>query len=134
MNNTNNTNLNPKKNPKGGRPSLKNGRKCHLIQFNVDDEQLHYLKEKLRNSRYHGMSQLIREMLFRRHITITVETANARELQFELAKIGANINQIAHRCNIDAIGGTTSRLHLSDKYVISRACNIIEKALKNKTL
>lgn len=134
MNNTKNTHCPQKKNPKGGRPSLKNGRKCHLIQFNVDDEQMRELKEKLRHSHYQGMSQLIRDMVFRRHLTITVETANARELQFELAKIGANINQIAKRCNIDAIGGKTSRLHLSDKYVISRACNIIEKALKKKVI
>lgn len=125
MNNIKNTHCPQKKNPKGGRPALKHGRKCHLIQFNVDDEQMRELKEKLRHSHYQGMSQLIRDMVFRRHLTITVETANARELQFELAKIGANINQIAKRCNIDAIGGKTSRLHLSDKYVISRACNII---------
>lgn len=115
---------------KGGRPLLRKGRKSHLLQFNVDDEQLHYLKEKLRNSHYHGMSELIREMLFKRHITLTVENVEARKLQFELAKIGTNINQIAKRCNIDSIGGHSARLKLSDKYIISKATSIIDEAIK----
>ncbi len=119
---------------KGGRPPKKQGKKDHIVQFLVTADQFLVLRGLLRTSHYHGMGEMLRAMVFDKKINVLTETANARELQFELAKIGANINQIAKRCNIDAIGGKTSRLHLSDKYVISRACNIIEKALKKKVI
>lgn len=110
------------------------GKKTHIIQICVDDDQMRFLQEKLKNSNYHCMAYLLRDMLFKRRIKITVENANARELQFELAKIGANINQIAKCCNIEAIEGKTSTLKVWDKYFLTRACNIIEKALENRLL
>lgn len=122
------------KNGKGGRPLKKLGKKDQLVQFWVTRGQSQFLRGLLKTLYYRGMGELLRAMVFDKKIRIMTECADARKLQFELAKIGANINQIAHRCNIDAIGGKTSRLHLSDKYVISRACNIIEKALKKKVL
>lgn len=122
------------KNGKGGRPLKKQGKKEQIVQFWVTRGQSQFLRGLLKTLYYRGMGELLRAMVFDKKIRIMTECADARKLQFELAKIGANINQIAHRCNIDAIGGKTSRLHLSDKYVISRACNIIEKALKKKVL
>lgn len=122
------------KNGKGGRLPKKLGKKDQLVQFWVTRGQSQFLRGLLKTLYYRGMGELLRAMVFDKKIRIMTECADARKLQFELAKIGANINQIAHRCNIDAIGGKTSRLHLSDKYVISRACNIIEKALKKKVL
>lgn len=110
------------------------GKKGFTIQFCVNESQRKYLFDQLERSHYHSVSELVRDMLFNRQLKILTESACQRELWRELARIGGNINQIAHRCNIDAIGGKTSRLHLSDKYVISRACNIIEKALENKVL
>lgn len=122
------------KNSKGGRPLKKHGKKDHLVQFLVSGEQFLVLRGLLKTSHYHGMGEMLRAMVFDKKINVLTENANARELQFELSKIGANINQIAKRCNIDSIGGTTSRLHLSDRYVINRASNILEKALKKKVI
>ena len=119
---------------KGGRPPLTKGKKCHLIQICVDDEQLRFLREKLQNSHYRCMAYLIRDMLFKRRIKITVENANARELQLELSKIGANINQSAKCCNVETIGGKPATLNFADKGIINQAILTIEKALKNKLL
>ena len=113
---------------------MKKGKKTHILQICVDDDQMRFLQEKLKNSNYHCMAYLIRDMIFRRCITITVENANARGLQFELAKIGANINQIAKACNIETIGGKPATLKFADKDIINRAIFVIEKALKNKLL
>lgn len=115
---------------KGGRPSKKQGKKDQLVQFWVTSEQFRVLRGFLEASQYHGMGELLRAMVFDKRIRVTTENANARELQYELAKIGNNINQIAKRCNIDTIGGQPTRLKLSDKYIISKAASIIEEAIK----
>jgi len=112
--------------------SQKTGKKGANSSVLGNKRTISVLRGLLKTLYYRGMGELLRAMVFDKKIRIMTECADARKLQYELAKIGANINQIAHRCNIDAIGGKTSRLHLSDKYVISRACNIIEKALKKK--
>ena len=119
---------------KGGRPPKKNGKKDHIVQFLVTGDQFLVLRGLLKASHYHGMGEMLRAMVFDKKIKVLTENANARELQFELAKIGANINQIAKRCNTEAIEGKASTLKVWDKYILTRACNIIEKALKNKTL
>lgn len=118
------------KNNKGGRPPKKQGKKDQLVQFWVTREQFRVLRGFLEASRYHGMGELLRSMVFDKRIRVTTENANARELQYELAKIGNNINQIAKRCNIDTVGGQPARLKLSDKYIISKAASIIEEAIK----
>ncbi len=118
------------KNNKGGRPPQKQGKKDQLVQFWVTSEQFRVLRGFLKASQYHGMSELLRSMVFDKKIKVTTENANARELQYELARIGTNINQIAKRCNIDTIGGQPARLKLSDKYIISKAASIIEEAIK----
>ena len=125
--------MNPK-NSKGGRPPKKQGKKDHLVQFLVSGEQFQVLRGLLKASHYHGMAELLRTMVFDKKINVLTENANARDLQFELSKIGANINQIAKRCNTEAIEGKSSTLKVWDKYILTRACNIIEKALKNKIL
>lgn len=118
------------KSNKGGRPQKKLGKKEHLIQFLVTDEQSQVLRGLLETSHYQRMSELLRAMVFDKKIKVTTENANARELQYELAKIGTNINQIAKRCNIDAIGGQSAHLKLTDKYIINKAAFIIEEAIK----
>lgn len=118
------------KSNKGGRPPKKQGKKDQLVQFWVTSEQFRVLRGFLEASRYHGMGELLRSMVFDKRIRVTTENANARELQYELAKIGNNINQIAKRCNIDSIGGQPVRLKLSDKYIISKATSIIDEAIK----
>lgn len=122
------------KNNKGGRPAKKNGKKNHIVQFLVTGDQFLFLRGLLKASHYHGMAELLRAMVFDKKIKVLTENANARDLQFELAKIGANINQIAKRCNTEAIEGKSSTLKVWDKYILTRACNIIEKALENKIL
>lgn len=119
---------------RGGRPRLLKGKKGFTLQICIDESQRKCLNDQLKRSHYHSVSELVRDILFNRQLKILTESACQRDLLRELARIGGNINQIAHRCNIDAIGGTTTRLHLSDKNVINRACNIIEKALENKVL
>lgn len=110
------------------------GKKGFTIQFCVDETQKNYLFKLLHQSHYRGISELLRDMLFNRRLKIITESACQRELLRELARIGGNINQIAHRCNIDAIGSTASRLHLSDKYIINSARKAIDNALKNGLL
>ena len=122
------------KNSRGGRPPKKIGRKDHVVQFLVTSEQYQVLRGLFQTSHYRGMAELLRAMVFDKKINVLTENANARDLQFELAKIGANINQIAKRCNIEAIEGKSSTLKVWDKYILTRACNIIEKALENKVL
>ena len=122
------------RNSKGGRPPKKQDKKDHLVQFLVTADQFLVLRGLKQTSHYHGMGEMLRAMVFDKKINVLTENANARELQFELAKIGANINQIAKRCNIEAIEGKSSTLKLWDKYILTRACNIIEKALENKVL
>lgn len=119
---------------KGGRPPKKHGRKDHVLQFWVTSKQYQELRGLKQTSHFRGMSEMLRAMVFDKKINVLTENANARELQFELAKIGANINQIAKRCNIEAIEGKSSTLKVWDKYILTRACNIIEKALENKVL
>ena len=96
------------KNGKGGRPPKKLGKKDQFVQFWVTRGQSQFLRGLLKTSYYRGMGELLRAMVFDKKIRIMTECADVRKLQFELAKIGANINQIAKRCNIDAIGGKTS--------------------------
>lgn len=122
------------KSNKGGRPPKKLGKKEHLIQFLVTDEQFQVLWGLLRTSHYHGMAELLRAMVFDKKIQIVTENAEARKWLFELSKIGTNINQIAKRCNIDSIGGQPARLKLSDKYIISKAASIIEEAIKKRMI
>lgn len=114
----------------GGRPPLKLGAKNKTIKMCVTDEQFRELQAKLKASQYRGLSELLRAMVFDRRITILTEDSNLRTLLFELSKIGTNINQIAKRCNIDAIGGQSVHLKLSDKYIINKAASIIEDAIK----
>lgn len=117
-------------NNNGGRPPMKHGAKNKTIKMCVTDEQFQELQVKLKTSQYRGLSELLRAMVFDKRITIITENANSRELLYELSKIGTNINQIAKRCNIDSIGGQPAHLKLSDKYIISKAISIIEKAIK----
>lgn len=115
---------------RGGCPRLLKGKKVFTLQFCVNESQMKFLIR----SHYHSVSELVRDMLFNRQLKILTERACQRELLRELAKIGANINQITHRCNVDAIGGTTSRLHISDKYIINSARKAIDNALKKGLL
>jgi len=118
----------------GGCPRLLKGKKGFTLQFCVNESQMKFLIDQLERSHYHSVSELVRDMLFNRQLKILTERACQRELLRELAKIGANINQITHRCNVDAIGGTTSRLHISDKYIINSARKAIDNALKKGLL
>ena len=118
------------KSNKGGRPPKKQGKKDQIVQFWVTYEQSRVLRGLLETSHYHGMGELLRAMVFDKKIKVITENANARELQYELAKIGVNINQIAKRCNIDTIGGQPAHLKLSEKYIIYKAASIIEEAIK----
>lgn len=114
----------------GGRPRIERGKKNKTIQFCISNEQFQELQDKLKESQYHGMSELLRAMVFDKKIQIVTENAEARKLLFELSKIGTNINQIAKRCNIDSIGGQPVHLKLSEKYMICKAASIIEEAIK----
>lgn len=109
---------------------MKHGAKNKTIKMCVTDEQFQELQVKLKTSQFRGMSDLLRAMVFDRRITILTEDTNLHKLLYELSKIGTNINQIAKRFNIDAIGGQPARLKLSDKYIISKAASIIEEAIK----
>ena len=112
---------------------MKQGKKDKLVQFLISSEEFQVLRGLLKTSQYRGMSELLRAMVFNRRITILTKDTNLHKLLYELSKIGANINQIAKRCNIDAIGGQSVHLKFSEKYIISKAISIMEETL-NKVI
>ncbi len=84
----------------GGRPLLKieeKRNKKKLIYFT--QREFEKLKAEAERTKYLDFNTYLRARIFDRKITILTEDKNLREYFYQLAKIGYNINQIAHYLN-----------------------------------
>ena len=89
-------------------------RKNNRIPLYFNDEEKKLFLKMMSLSRHKYAGPFIREILFEGKFQITYRDKTREEQIYSLAKIGTNINQIAHRLNID----NAPRLNEKDHQVL----------------
>ena len=86
-------------NKQGGRPEVETKRdKRVTILFTK--EEVEHLKKEAQKTKIKDFNTYLRTLIFDKKITIQTEDKNLSKLTFQIAKIGNNLNQIAHYFNI----------------------------------
>lgn len=67
-----------------------------FCRVNKDEEKI--IKEKLKKSKFNNLSEYIRNILLKKEVNI-IDFEIIRKRNYEINKIGNNINQIAKRVN-----------------------------------
>ena len=84
----------------GGRPKKES--KSKELHLKLTKEEYEKFETVLKDSKEKYTAQKIKEIVFKRKITLRHEDVNLKKLTWEIAKIGTNVNQIAHICNMQA--------------------------------
>lgn len=76
----------------------RNLKRNNRLFFDLSDEELKLLNERLENYRSSNRSEFIRDSVLNNYIIINDDT-NLRSLVYEVNQIGNNVNQLAHLAN-----------------------------------
>jgi len=88
---------------KGGRTKLakSKNRKANKILLYLNDEEMVKFNKMFTQSMFKERSPFIREILLEGKFEILYRDKTRDEMLYELGKVATNLNQIAHRLNID---------------------------------
>ncbi len=86
---------------------MENRTRKHALILRLSDDEFRILDGKTRLSGMHSRSAFIRQLIIE-GIVYDVDYSYLRENNYQLGRIGNNINQIAHRVN------TTGNIYKSD--------------------
>ncbi len=86
-------------------------RKANKILLYLNDEEMVRFNKMFTGSSHKERSPFIREVLLEGKYEITYRDKTREEQIYALAKVGTNINQIAHRLNMDNVPRLTERDH-----------------------
>lgn len=81
---------------------MANRNRQHPIQLYLNDDEYKILKEKWKLSEMVSMSAFIRHLIIYGFV-FDVDYSDLREYNAALGRIGNNLNQIAHRANINGL-------------------------------
>lgn len=97
------------------------------IKFRVNEQEYNLIKERMNECKIHNMSRFLRQMSLHGCIIVT-DYSELKERNYELHKIGVNINQIAKKVNetgniyssdIELIKEMMDSIWQSQKYILS---------------
>ena len=116
----------------GGRP-ISEEKRNKTIKLRFTEKELKNLKEKAQKTKIKDFNTYLRTLIFDKKITILTEDKNTSNLTYQIAKIGNNLNQIAHYFNIKKEENPTiSNEHLKTFDEIKFLLFEVNKSLKNQ--
>ena len=120
------------------RPRLSDNKKRNKpFNFRVSMEEKIRIKSHTRNGKYPSISDFIRTHIFNSNnkvISLDEEASNEiKRMEYELNKVGVNLNQLAKRINIHDVYQFTSDDRAVFKQVLQElknCCSVLQKYLE----
>lgn len=97
------------------------------IKFRVNEQEYLLIKERMKDCKIHNMARFLRQMSLHGCVIVT-DYSELKERNYELHKIGVNINQIAKKANetgniyatdIELLKEMMDSIWQSQKYILS---------------
>ena len=111
---------------------MKNRVRNERLEIRLTEKERDFFEEKMRKAKCKTMSHFIRKCVLEKEINV-VDLNPSRDLQWEISKVGNNINQIAKAVNTNAViyKNDVKKMQEDLNNLSKNLCKLYSQLLKN---